>query len=107
MASLQDNLDNLLSFLEDSSGCVPPYDGVVDVLQMFRSLTCFQYSVDQSMADGGTLLPPLGQSIPSILHTLTGESKLVLAVCCQRNREKSLAMSMAACHFTALDSSLY
>ncbi|RMC05569.1 hypothetical protein DUI87_18766 [Hirundo rustica rustica] len=60
------------------------------VLQIFESLILFQCSLDQSMADGGTVLPPLEQSVPGVLHAPPGEGKLGPAVCCERNGEEGI-----------------
>lgn len=58
--SFQENPDDLLSFLKSFPCFVPPYNDAINVLQIFQSLTLFQGSLDQSMANGGTVFPPLG-----------------------------------------------
>ncbi|RMC04849.1 hypothetical protein DUI87_18023 [Hirundo rustica rustica] len=50
-----------LPFVENSD--------VINVLQVLWSLTLFQCILDQSMANGGVVFAPLGQSVPSVLHT--------------------------------------
>jgi len=37
------------------------------------------------MANGGTVFPPPGQSIPGVLDTTPSESKLWPALCCQKD----------------------
>ncbi|CAM9143573.1 unnamed protein product, partial [Bubo scandiacus] len=49
--------------------CVPPYNDIINELQVFWSPTFLQCSMDQSMANGGAVVPPLGQSIPGVLDT--------------------------------------
>jgi len=43
------------------------------------------------MANGGTVFPPLGQSIPGVLDAPPGESKLWPALCCQRDGEECIS----------------
>ncbi|XP_063037732.1 uncharacterized protein LOC134432758 [Melospiza melodia melodia] len=62
----------------------------------------FQCSLDQSMADGGAVLPPLGQSVPGVLHAPPGASKLRPAFCCQRNGEKCIGNANGGIPFHCL-----
>lgn len=55
--SFQKNLDYPFPVLKLFLHYVAPCDGVGDVLQMFRGFTLFQHSLDQSMANGRTVLP--------------------------------------------------
>ncbi|KAK4826388.1 hypothetical protein QYF61_008059, partial [Mycteria americana] len=50
--------------------CVAPCDDVINVLQVFWSFTLFQCSLDQSMANGRAVSPPLGQWIPVHIEVL-------------------------------------
>ena len=77
----QKDLNYFLPFLKNVLRGVTPYNYVIDVLQMFWSFTLFQYSLDQPVANGGTVFPPLGQSIPGVLDAPPGESKLWPSLC--------------------------
>ncbi|KAF4802832.1 hypothetical protein TURU_021596 [Turdus rufiventris] len=81
-AGSQQNLDDPFSFLKYLHCRVAPHNDVINVLKVFWSLTLLQCSLDQSMADGGAVFPPLGQMIPGVLHDPPGESKLRPALCC-------------------------
>ncbi|KAJ7423305.1 hypothetical protein BTVI_10311 [Pitangus sulphuratus] len=63
----EEDLDYLLPFLKNFLCCVVPHNDVINVLRVFWSFTLFQYSLDQSMANNGSMFPPLGQSVPSVL----------------------------------------
>ena len=57
-----------------TSSAVFPHTMMSNVLQVFRSFTLFQCSLDQSTANGGAVLPPLGQLISSVLDAPPSES---------------------------------
>ncbi|GAB0183397.1 DNA mismatch repair protein Msh3 [Grus japonensis] len=75
-SGFQKDLDYFLPFLRDYFCCVAPYDDVINVLQVLWSLTLFQCSLDQPMANGGAVFSPLGQSVPGVLDTPPSEGKL-------------------------------
>jgi len=56
--SFQKDLNYSLPFVKNFLCCVTPYNDVIDVLQMFWSFTLFQCSLDQPMANGGTVSTP-------------------------------------------------
>ncbi|CAM9654082.1 unnamed protein product, partial [Bubo scandiacus] len=90
-SSLQEDFNYLLSFLKDFLSCVPPYNDIINELQVFWSPTFLQCSMDQSMANGGAVFPPLGQLIPGVLDTPPSECKLWPALWCYWNREKRVS----------------
>lgn len=71
--SFQEKLNYFLLFLRNIFCCVALYNEVTDSVP---ELHPFQFSLDQSIENGRTVLPPLMQSIPSVLHVPPGDSKL-------------------------------
>lgn len=86
----------LLPFLKNFLCCVPPYNDVSNILQEFWSLTLFQCILDQSMANSGAVFPPLGQSVPSILHTPQVKADCDLHSPAKGMEENVLAVSVVA-----------
>jgi len=58
---------------------------IVHQLHQGFNLCVFVLSRATYMANGGAVFPPLTQSIPSVLDAPPSESKLWLALCCQRD----------------------
>jgi len=87
----QKDLDDFLPFLRKFFFCIASHNDVINVLQMFQSFTLLQRSLDQSMANGGAVFPPLGQLIPGILGTPPSDSELWPALCCQRDGEECIS----------------
>lgn len=83
----------------------PWWDGegdVINVPEVFWSSALLQCSLDQSMANGGAVLPRLGQSIPGVLHTLPNCGLHSAAKGIDKN-----AMSVVVVCLAAIDSSSY
>ena len=73
------------SFLKNILCGIAPHSNIINVLQVLGSAALFQYSLDQPMAIGWAVFPPLGQTVPGILNNPPGEGKLWPAFCGQRN----------------------
>ena len=74
-------MNYFLPFLENFC-YIAPYS-VVNVLQVFRSFSLFQCSVDQPMANAKTVFPPLRQLIPGVLDAPSSKSQLWPTLRCQ------------------------
>ena len=51
----------------------------------------FQFYLDQPMANGWAVFPPLGLMTPGILNAPPGESKLQPTFCGQRNGKEGIS----------------
>ena len=80
-----------LSFLETYLCYIAPHHNAINVLQVLRSTVLFQGSLDQPMANGQAMFPPLGQTVPGILNAPPGENKLWPTFCGQMNGEECVS----------------
>lgn len=91
----QDQLSDEFGFsfflLKNFFCSIAPHNDIIDVLQVFWSSTLFLCSLDESMADGWAVFPPMEHSIPGILDTPTSKSKLWPALCCLSDWEKCIS----------------
>lgn len=67
-----------------------PHNNVINILQVFWSLILYKFSLDQSIANNGEVLPLLGP-VPGIWDTPQSKSKLWPALSWQRNGETQIS----------------
>lgn len=73
---LQQDFNDSLTFFQILHFFFSPEYDIINVLLAFKATAQLQGFLNQSMANGETVLSSLGQSIPGALHSSAGEGKL-------------------------------